>query len=118
MHTKRASKSMLRIRRFQINHAGKFCVMLCRYPCACYVLVSRWNYAEEILWELITNPAIALLTCVPQNGLELINSCNLDVDTSLMTLRRLGRFSYATITFAVSPLFLSLAITAFGGSEG
>ena len=33
-------------------------------------------------------------------------------------LRRLGRFSLATIAFAVFPLFPPLAITAFGGLEG
>ena len=34
------------------------------------------------------------------------------------TLASLGRFYYATIAFGVVPLFLPLAITAFGGPEG
>ena len=33
-------------------------------------------------------------------------------------MRSLGRFSEATIAIGVFPLFLPLAITAFGGLEG
>ena len=37
---------------------------------------------------------------------------------NLLNPKEVRPFSYATIAFGVSPLFLSLAITALGGSEG
>ena len=51
-------------------------------------------------------------------GFGSIFPCFLAIFPISLIIRSLGRFSLATVAFGVFPLFLPLAITACGGSEG
>ena len=75
--------------------------------------------------ELFGRHPFAWKTPTPPGGLrtQKVNLCapffclTLNGPT-LKTLTSLNRYSWATIAFGVIPLFLPLAITAFGGPEG